>query len=57
MCQGSDKDNETRGDVMIQVLWDHQVDAIIDVNLGDADGDTFQYDSITLLPAWWGNFK
>ena len=57
MCQGSDKDNETRGDVMIQVLWDHQVEAIIDVNLGDADADTYKYDSMTLLLARWGNIK
>ena len=38
--QGSDKHKDTRGDVMIQVLWDRQVDAIIDVKLGDSEADT-----------------
>ena len=37
--QGSEKEKETRGDVMIQGLWDIQVDAIIEVKLGDADAD------------------
>ena len=40
MCQGSDKDKETRGDVMVRGLWDRQVDTIIDVKLGDADADS-----------------
>ena len=35
--QGSDKDKETRVDVMIQVLWYQQVKAIIEVKLGDSD--------------------
>ena len=39
ICQGSDKDKEMWGDVMVQDLWDIQVDAIIDVKLGDADAD------------------
>ena len=29
ICQGSDKDKETREDVMIRGLWDCQVDSII----------------------------
>ena len=40
--QGSDKQKETRGDVMIQGLWDFQVDAIIDVKLGVSDADTYK---------------
>ena len=43
ICQGSDKDKETRGDVMARGLWDCQVDVIIDVKLGDADADTYKY--------------
>ena len=30
-------DKETWGDVMIQILWDCQVDAITDYKLGNAD--------------------
>ena len=41
--QGSDKDKETRGDVMIQGLWDCQVGAIIDVKLGYADFYMYKY--------------
>ena len=35
--QGSDKEKETRVDVMIRGLWDRQVEDIIDVKLGDTD--------------------
>ena len=38
--QGSDKDEERWGDVMVPGLWDCQVNAIIDVKLGDADVDS-----------------
>ena len=38
---------------MIQGLWDRQVDAIIDVNLGDADTDTYNYKPITALLSRW----
>ena len=38
----SDKDKETRGDVIIQGLWYHQVDAITDIKLGDANADTYE---------------
>ena len=41
--QGSYKDKEKRGGVMVQVLWDRQVDAIIDIKLGDSDTDTYKY--------------
>ena len=40
MRQGSDKDKETQGGIMIWGLWDCQVKAIIDIKLGDSDGDT-----------------
>ena len=40
--QGSDKDKEMRGDVMIRGLLDRHVEAIIDVKLGDADADSYK---------------
>ena len=42
--QGSDKGKETRGGVMVWGLWDRQVNAIIDVNLGYAGADTYKYE-------------
>ena len=53
MCHGSDKDKEIQGDVMIQGLWNRQVNAIIDVNLGDTDADTYKYNPMTALLARW----
>ena len=47
--QGSDKDKEMRGDVMVRGLWDRQVDTIIDVKLGDADADSYKYEPIEAL--------
>ena len=41
--QGSYQDKETRGYFMVQGLWNHQVDTIIDVKLGDSDTDTYKY--------------
>ena len=49
--QGSDKDKKTWGDVMIQVLWDRQFDAIIDVKVGDDDADTYKYKPMIALLA------
>ena len=40
ISQGSDKEKETQGGVMVQGLWYCQVDSIIDVKLGDADADS-----------------
>ena len=42
---------------MIQGLWDLQVDAIIDVKLGDADADIYKYEPMTALMARWENIK
>ena len=53
ICQGSNKDKETRGDVTIQGFWDSQFDDIIDVELGDADADTYKYKPMTSLLARW----
>ena len=36
---------------MVQGLWDPQVDAIIDVKIGDADADTYKYEPMTALLA------
>ena len=53
MCQGSDKDKETRWDVIVQFLWDIQVNTIIDVKLGDADADTYNYNPMASLMTRW----
>ena len=42
---------------MVQGLWDHQFDAIIDVNLGDFDVDTYKYEPMKSLLARWENIK
>ena len=42
---------------MIQGLWVCQVDAIVEVKLGDADADTYKYDPMTSLLARWENIK
>ena len=39
--------------MIIQCIWDRQVDAIIDVKLGDADADTYKYEPITSLLTRW----
>ena len=38
---------------MIGDLWDRKVDAIIDVNLGDAEADTYKYEPMTSLLYMW----
>ena len=38
---------------MIQGLWDCQVDAIIEVKLGDSDADTYKYESMTPFLGRW----
>ena len=53
ICEGSDKDKETQGAVIVQGLWYRQVDAIIEVKLGDAVTDTYKYETITALLARW----
>ena len=42
---------------MIRGFRDRQVDAIIDVKLGDADADTYKYELMTALLARWENIK
>ena len=39
--------------MVIQVLWDRQAESIIDVKLGNADADSYNYEPITLLLYWW----
>ena len=36
---------------MIRCLWDCQVDAIIDIKLGDNDADTYKYEPMIALLA------
>ena len=55
--QGSDKNKDTRRGVMIQSSWDFQVDAIIDVELGDADADTYKYEPMASLMNRWVKIK
>ena len=42
---------------MIRGLWDCQVDAIIDIELGDSDLDTYKYEPMTSLLARWEKIK
>ena len=42
---------------MVQVLWDIQVNAIIDIKLGDTDTDTYKYEPITALLVRWETIK
>ena len=42
---------------MIWGLWDHQVNDIIVVKLGDADTDTYKYKPMTSLRSRWENIK
>ena len=39
---------ETRGDVLIQVLWEIQTEAIGDVIFGDSDDDNYNKDPIKM---------
>ena len=55
--QGSDKHKDNRGDAMIRCLWDFQVDAIIDVKIGDADVYTYSYKPTTSILDRWENNK
>ena len=38
---------------MVQGLWDRQVDATIYVKLGDTDADSYKYEPMAALLAWW----
>ena len=42
---------------MVRVLWDRQVDAIIDVKLGDADTDSYKYEPMIAILARWETIK
>ena len=45
------------GGMMIQGLWDRQVDVIFDVKLEDSDADTYKYEPMTLLLSRWEKIK
>ena len=51
--QGSDKDKETQGGVVVWGLWYRQADAIIDVKLDNSDADSYKYEPMTALLARW----
>ena len=55
--QGSEKYKKTRGDMMVQCLWDRQVGAIIYIKLGDADADTYKYEKMIELLDMWGKIN
>ena len=44
---------ETKGDVLIQVLWEIQTDAIIKVIFGDSDVGTYRKETMDKLLARW----
>ena len=48
---------ETRGDVIIWSLWGRQTDAIIDVELGDTDMNTYRSETVQKLLYWWEKIK
>ena len=45
------------GKWMIQGLWYRQVEAIIDVKLGNDDADSYKYEPMAALLAWWKTIK
>ena len=42
---------------MVRVLWDRQVDTIIDVKIGDADADSYKYEPMAVLLSQWETIK
>ena len=38
---------------MIRGLWDRYSEAIIGVKIGDADADSYRYEPMAALLAWW----
>ena len=42
---------------MIQGLWDQQTDTIINVKPGDTDADSYKYETMAALLAWWETIK
>ena len=44
---------EIISDVLIQVLWDRQTDAIINVKFGNTDTDNYRFDPMITLLDWW----
>ena len=42
-----------RGDTILQGLWYQQVKAIIDVKLGGNDVDSYKFEPMAELLAWW----
>ena len=42
---------------MIKGLWGQQVEAIIEVKLGDAGADSYKYEPMSSLQNWWETIK
>ena len=45
---------ETRGDVIIRILWESKTEAIIDFRMGDPDCDTHKKEPMGMLQDLWG---
>ena len=45
------------GDFMIYGLWDRQVEAIIDIKIGNADADSYKYEPMAALLNQGGTMK
>ena len=56
MLWGSDIP-ETRGDVLIQILWELHTDAMIDIKLGDTDAYTYRFEPMEKILACWEKMK
>ena len=48
---------EIRGDVLTWRLWDRQTNTIIDVKLGNTDADTYRFEPMVTIVAWWEKIK
>ena len=53
----SDKDKDTGGDIIILVLWNLQAESIIGVKLGNVDAESYKYEPMASLLAWWETIK
>ena len=48
---------ETRGDVITRGLWDRHTNATIKIKIGDAYADTYTFELLVMLLAWWEKMK
>ena len=48
---------ETRGDVLIQGLWENYTDVRINVKFGDADADTYNHELRDKIMDFWEKYN